>query len=568
MNAFLLVALLTVALLTAAANVTGSPPQSIIVPPEIVDLFGVANTPCPGTSEVTCSDGQTCCKLSSQGYGCCPMDRAVCCSDGQHCCPHGTECDLEHLTCVKRSDNSLFLSSIYNINVTETEPKVTLVEIIELQDDFLTCPNSNFQCLKGQSCCETLDGWGCCPTENAICCGDGEHCCPQGSTCDITTATCIWPQVVRYLQTPMLTKKPARRANHFNLPKDDELSCPDLTYSCQKDQTCCETATGWGCCPSGDGICCSDGFNCCPQGSRCNVTHATCDWPHQNYAEGPMSAAMKIFSQLYNMTDSTMDVNICPDQNVQCLGEETCCPLADNKSFGCCPYTNGVCCANGQQCCPEGSQCDLEKHVCVHENIFGQILYQSLTSNREGFHSIEDSVSDILCPDQQFRCGDGQTCCQLDDGGYGCCPMQDATCCEDKIHCCPKDTKCDIERGACVSNWGIPWLNEKWTTPELIKVSSEVKKVDFAGLEIVPRNVSSSVVDCGTGHVTCQDQQTCCPGENTCCKIPQDTYGCCPALNAECCLDGKHCCPSGMECTNDGTSKVCKFPDNNFIQIP
>ena len=47
----------------------------------------------------------------------------------------------------------------------------------------------------GQSCCETSSGFGCCPTENAICCGDGLHCCPQGSTCDITTATCIWPQV-------------------------------------------------------------------------------------------------------------------------------------------------------------------------------------------------------------------------------------------------------------------------------------------------------------------------------------------------------------------------------------
>ena len=49
--------------------------------------------------------------------------------------------------------------------------------------------------IAGQSCCETSTGFGCCPTENAVCCGDGLHCCPQGSTCDITTATCIWPQV-------------------------------------------------------------------------------------------------------------------------------------------------------------------------------------------------------------------------------------------------------------------------------------------------------------------------------------------------------------------------------------
>ena len=56
------------------------------------------------------------------------------------------------------------------------------------------------------------------------------------------------------------------------------------------------------------------------------------------------------------------------------------------------------------------------------------------------------------------RCNDGQTCCALEDGGYGCCPMPDAVCCEDKIHCCPKDTTCDIEDGSCNSNYvSIAW---------------------------------------------------------------------------------------------------------------
>ena len=51
----------------------------------------------------SCDDGETCCKLASEGFGCCPMEEAVCCSDGQHCCPHGTTCDLEHLACVKQT---------------------------------------------------------------------------------------------------------------------------------------------------------------------------------------------------------------------------------------------------------------------------------------------------------------------------------------------------------------------------------------------------------------------------------------------------------------------------------
>ena len=51
----------------------------------------VGNVVCPdGKSE--CPDGNTCCKLSSGGYGCCPAPEAVCCSDGIHCCPHGYTC--------------------------------------------------------------------------------------------------------------------------------------------------------------------------------------------------------------------------------------------------------------------------------------------------------------------------------------------------------------------------------------------------------------------------------------------------------------------------------------------
>jgi hypothetical protein len=29
--------------------------------------------------------------------------------------------------------------------------------------------------------------------------------------------------------------------------------------------------------------------------------------------------------------------------------------------------------------------------------------------------------------------------------------MPDAVCCEDKVHCCPKDTTCDVAAGACRS---------------------------------------------------------------------------------------------------------------------
>jgi hypothetical protein len=33
------------------------------------------------------------------------------------------------------------------------------------------------------TCCLTPSGVGCCPYHNAVCCGDGYHCCPMGFIC-------------------------------------------------------------------------------------------------------------------------------------------------------------------------------------------------------------------------------------------------------------------------------------------------------------------------------------------------------------------------------------------------
>ena len=42
--------------------------------------------------------------------------------------------------------------------------------------DGSNCPGS-------QTCCLTTRGVGCCPYADAICCGDGQHCCPNGYVC-------------------------------------------------------------------------------------------------------------------------------------------------------------------------------------------------------------------------------------------------------------------------------------------------------------------------------------------------------------------------------------------------
>ncbi len=57
----------------------------------------------------------------------------------------------------------------------------------------------------------------------------------------------------------------------------------------------------------------------------------------------------------------------------------------------------------------------------------------------------------VQCQDKEFTCPDRNTCCPLSppNEGYGCCPMPNAVCCEDRIHCCPHGTVCDVKQGRC-----------------------------------------------------------------------------------------------------------------------
>lgn len=73
--------------------------------------------------------------------------------------------------------------------------------------------------------------------------------------------------------------------------------------------------------------------------------------------------------------------------------------------------------------------------------------------------------------DDATTCPAGSTCCCARDFfGYcftwACCPLPDATCCDDKEHCCPADLPvCDTEAGRCTAGPGregvsIPWLTK------------------------------------------------------------------------------------------------------------
>jgi alpha-tubulin suppressor-like RCC1 family protein len=134
-------------------------------------------------------------------------------------------------------------------------------------------------------------------------------------------------------------------------------------------------------------------------------------------------------------------------------------------------------------------------------------------------------VSRPTCPDNSC-CEEGETCCQQQDGSYGCCPFETGSCCTDKRHCCPEPYSCDLREQACVFNG---------TTIGLARYA----KVD-QGL-------------CAVGEMACKDG-SCCEDGQSCCQMYDGLQGCAPFKDAVCCSDGMHACPDGSTCGAHGTN--------------
>ena len=83
--------------------------------------------------------------------------------------------------------------------------------------------------------------------------------------------------------------------------------------------------------------------------------------------------------------------------------------------------------------------------------------------------------------DGTVSCPGGSTCCCMRElfgfcYTWACCPMPDAVCCDDLVHCCPKDLPvCNVEQGTCSK--GISSLSE--TVPIVSKIPATKKKSPF-----------------------------------------------------------------------------------------
>lgn len=210
---------------------------------------------------------------------------------------------------------------------------------------------------------------------------------------------------------------------------------------------------------------------------------------------------------------------LCPDGFSSCPDTSTCCQLAD-KRWACCPMSEAVCCADHTHCCPHETVCNLAQQTCERQQ---QVIALGVKVPAE-------PLGIVVCPDKKSSCPTGTSCCQQ-ASGYACCPLPNAVCCSDQVHCCPHATACDLAHGRCT--------RQNFTTELLLTLPA-----------------SKTQLASNNNKHTCPGGQFSCADSSTCCRIPSGSWGCCPYRNADCCSDGIHCCPSGMEC--DVASSRCR----------
>ncbi|XP_051572907.1 granulin a isoform X11 [Myxocyprinus asiaticus] len=519
------------------------------------------NVPCDDT--VACPDNTTCCKTKDGGWACCPLPEAVCCDDFIHCCPHGTKCNITADTCDDPSGSVPWFEKVSVRPISNQKVAATQVPSVYSNND-IPC-NDTTACPDNTTCCKTKEGgWACCPLPEAVCCDDFIHCCPNGKKCNVAAGTCEDPSC----SVPWLEQMPVRPISsqnvtdtqmpsmdsNYNVPCDDTVACPDNT-------TCCKTKDGgWACCPLPEAVCCDDFIHCCPHGKTCNVAAGSCDDPSgsvpwfEKVSVRLISSQKVVDTQVPSM-DSNSDVPC--DDTAACPDNTTCCKTKDG-GWACCPLLEAVCCDDFIHCCPNGKKCNVAAGTCEDPSgsvpWFEKVSARPVSSQKVAATQVPsmDSNSNVPC-DDTVACPDNATCCKTKDGGWACCPLPEAVCCDDFIHCCPNGKKCNIAASTCEDPSGsVPWFE---------KVSARPVSSQKVAATQVPSMDSNSNVPC--------DDTVACPDNATCCKTKDGGWACCPMPEAVCCDDFIHCCPHGTKC-ND-TADTCDDPSGSvpwFEKVP
>ncbi|CAH8636074.1 unnamed protein product [Schistosoma haematobium] len=508
---------------------------------------------CPDRQSV-CQDNTTCCPMSGEIWGCCQHANAICCPDGEHCCPHGSVCDMVHYSCkptksneipeIKESSHTLHLVSASaparlnpNVNPSKADWRKKIHKLSAkylLAYSGVVCPDPLYECPADTTCCPSPDEtWACCPIPQAVCCSDGEHCCPDGYVCDLSVGECInrskpSNELKKFLPNINLSSLPTKIGYNNR--------CPNSDVYCEDNSTCCEHDKEWGCCLFSNAVCCSDGIHCCPANTICDLKAEMCIGE-----SGDILTKLQLKSKpKFNSFKYNSRISICSDMKSVCINGTCCSNVNDQLSTLCCPYENAVCCNDGEHCCPKGTTCDMVNGGCIisQEDLSKSNSVPLLTKisalHVTSKNNTQSTVFTQVCPGGKAKCPDSATCCKLSSGEYACCPIPNAICCTDDIHCCPSGTSCDYKTLSCVKTDNghsieSPTANELLRNPGLL----------FTGVR---------------DHV-CPGHQSTCADDQTCCPLPDKSFGCCPLKNSVCCGDHLHCCPAGSICDLD--TKQC-----------
>ncbi|KAH6939554.1 hypothetical protein HPB50_019342 [Hyalomma asiaticum] len=248
--------------------------------------------------------------------------------------------------------------------------------------------------------------------------------------------------------------------------------CPDGSH-CIAGGTCCRTASKkFTCCPLPHAVCCPDREHCCPRGYVCDNETDACKPSHT----GGMAPSVFLSRALGNDNRVPDSYVACdPQDDTACPSSHTCCTttLGNITKRSCCPSRDAVCCTDGKHCCPKGAACDLAAGRCVHNDVYVQesrtlVLTPARQYGKKRTSSPRPVSGTIVpCSDGRSHCPDGYTCCVAPSGSYSCCPLKDAVCCDDNVHCCPHGTVCNPDRGACQKEGlsHVPWSTKVPATP-------------------------------------------------------------------------------------------------------
>ena len=429
------------------------------------------------------------------------------------------------------------------------------------------CPGGTSYCPDGNTCCAIGGGlYACCPLPEATCCEDKTHCCPNGYKCEPASGGCVKSSgVVSVISDngsknrhviPMLKHRPSlpmksreqevhRKMNNIvktvsSVFSSNNVQCPGGESYCADGNTCCPIGGGlYACCPLPVATCCEDKTHCCPNGYKCEPASGGCVSGNKVVAMMKKTAAIPM---------QVKSVKSCDHGQNPCKYGNTCCPFKEG-GYGCCPMQNAVCCPDKEHCCPHGFRCNDEESRCTSDTgISVPYVAKIQAKQRSEMKELQKVVPDtpattgnMFCPDRISHCPESFTCCKSRFGFWECCPLPKATCCNDRLHCCPHGTECDVITMRCKSEkYGIsiPWLPRQKAKKSPIDVSA----------------------------VRCPDGVTQCQTGYTCCLLTDGMYGCCPYYNAVCCSDHIHCCPYGTIC-NVGTGQCLQRSEQSWVPV-